>query len=123
MLTFDEKIILGYGLSFSHKDTDLSDVNLFTSVIKSSQNNTESMAFLSGCILSSLYKTNSNNDVIPNRLSQAIVKLKKKKSITRSDKTNQIVILDKTTYNEKVYSLLEDSTTYKKNFKPTFKKG
>ena len=72
--------------------------------------------FLSGCILTSLSKNSKDEYTIPSRLCNALSKLKKKHRdvvITKSDKTNQFVLLDKRMY-QKMLDLLDDTSTCEK---------
>ena len=55
------------------------------------------------------------DSVTPHRLQKALSELKKRDVfITKSDKTNQFVIMDKTSYDEKLQVLLNDEQTYEK---------
>ena len=67
-------------------------------------------------MFSALNSEKSDNSGFPKRFQIALKKLKQNSNIvvTKSDKTNQVVILDKASYNGKLSELLNDVDTYEK---------
>ena len=107
-----EKQVLNLGLSFALKPGKEVVLDLVASTISSNLN----FPSLNGLITSSFINNFNSLDSIPRRFRVALEKLKKNKDIfiTKADKSNTAVILDKSDYLEKMNVLLSDSTTYKK---------
>jgi hypothetical protein len=91
------------------------NINSVASVVRSANGN-EELAFLTGCLFAAASNSQQAEDFseIPYRLQNALTALKRNRNIhiTRSDKTNQIVILNKDVYSEKMNELLSDPETY-----------
>ena len=123
-LKSDEKLVLGYGLNFSTKPTDEFNLDHLVSLLKANKDGALSHDFLTGCLLSSLDVCADNRVGIPRRFTLALKALKNKSDllITKSDKTNQIVILDRANYYGKLDELLVDDRTYEKLTKKNFRK-
>ena len=120
-LTRFEQIILGFGLSFGFRERFdplpdfIINYNKFLRYTNLDIFKEENFAStLKGFILSEIM--NTKKDLIPKVLLDAVFKLKKQDDIiiTRADKGNKIVILDRDTYINKAEILLNDRTVYKK---------
>lgn len=117
VLGYDEKLVLGYGLSFSTESSNVFNSKHLVSLVKTCRDNNQDFDFLSGCLVGSMCSENVTDfSDMPIRFRNAINKLKRNKDIhiTKSDKTNQIVILDSANYLSKLNDLLNDAETYEK---------
>ena len=118
-LTDTELEALSLGLKFS---TGLGK-HKFTDLITRNYRHTDSdftKGFIQGILLTAT--TSPNNETsIPKRYVRALENLKNKEDIyiTQSDKGGGIVIMDRGTYHEKMFSLLQDERTYSKTSKKT----
>ena len=106
---------LKYGLSFHIKET-LNPIKIGKSLIcfeKSSNLDPNEINICKGLVYSCF---NENNVNFPVRFTKAISKLKNNDNIhiTKADKSNSFVILNKNQYINKMNNLLEDESTYKK---------
>ena len=122
--SFDQKVALGYGLKFATETSNNLDINSIRNIIKSSKENEGDFAFLVGVCLGGT----CNDDqpcAWPERLMLAIESIKRNKDIkvSKSDKTNQLVIMDIDTYRNKMNDLLLDETIYEKLTKNPIKSG
>ena len=114
---YDEIIALGYGLKFAFKLFHPLDIEAISNLLKGTKSTSDcNFSFLSGLILAGNKSKNNNVYCWPKRLVTAIEGIRKNRNlkITKSDKTNQIVILNKTTYMNKANDLLSDDITYEK---------
>ena len=115
-LTKYEKLVLGFGLNFSFSDDRVNMVSVNKGLInleKTSGNVvSNNIQIARGCIYSLC--SNSVISNIPKCFKIALKKLKNNNDIhiTKADKSNSIVILDKLAYNEKLDDLLNDEDTY-----------
>lgn len=112
VLSEDQKIVLSYGPSFgiSHKEDILDFIakyNDTSKLFKEEWNADVIKGFilknisidrynLPGCLVSALYDLKNNEDIM----------------ITRADKGNKLVVLDKRIYTNKINALLADASTY-----------
>ena len=121
LLTLDQLVVLGYGLSFSLPPSKDDVLEFLTSYSKFEYFNTNSNEFLpqdfstlKGFILNSLYRELNNGKKIPKRFHQAISYLKQNNDliICKADKGGKVVVMDKRIYNEKMEQLLRDDNTY-----------
>ena len=115
---------MGYGLKFATETSNNLDINSIRNIIKSSKENEGDFAFLVGVCLGGT----CNDDqpcAWPERLMLVIESIKKNKDIkvSKSDKTNQLVIMDIDTYRNKMNDLLLDETIYDKLTKNPIKSG
>ncbi|KAI3379148.1 hypothetical protein SNEBB_000455, partial [Seison nebaliae] len=117
-LTNNEKEILGFGLSFSHKPGAnigidvLSSSHEFINKLPVGQRSPSLIGLLFAGFMTSLNQPHS----IQLRYRNAIADLRNDDSIivTKADKGNTIVILDRVDYNRKLNVLLQDDSTYAK---------
>ena len=67
-------------------------------------------------IIYGAYMRSSEFSYFPKRLNNALMSIKKDQNthVTRADKSNVIVLLDKADYVEKMHQLLDDENTYEK---------
>ena len=112
----DLECALGYGMSFAISDKPKT-VDVMSSVEKFAKNsdiNKENLEITKGLVYSALYSPSFCN--IPLRFQKAISSVKKDPDlhITKADKSNSVVILDKSDYNRKMLLMLEDRSTYEK---------
>ena len=115
---------MGYGLKLATETSNNLDINSIRNIIKSSKENEGDFAFLVGVCLGGT----CNDDqpcAWPERLMLAIESIKRNKDIkvSKSDKTNQLVIMDIDTYRNKMNDLLLDETIYDKLTKNPIKSG
>ena len=114
VLSDDVKKALNFGMSFV-LDKEISPLELATAINKLSFNKhfEGNIDIAKGLIYSKLNESTPNN--FPLRFRKALFDLKKDPNIhiTKADKSNCVVILDKVTYNDKILELLSDQTTYK----------
>lgn len=112
----DTACALGYGLSFAcNKEIDGVDVaRAFCNIEKYSDLTSEEVSICKGIVYSSLSKPSVPN--CPNRFTSAFKALKKDSDlhITKADKSNAVVIMDKVDYISKMNDLLIDDVTYYK---------
>ena len=103
---------LGYGLSFAHR-SNINPVQVGKSLFQLEKSSSENSDLIRGILYGSLFRKNRSS--VPLRFIKAINNLKKDDSlhITKADKSNAIVIMDKSDYVAKVNDLLSDSNTYK----------
>ena len=126
-LTKDEKLILGFGLNFSIARKQINPLSIAESFINLEKNARETispqdLAIAKGCVYA--YTNRSFKSNVPRRLEKALRNLRSNNDIfiTKADKANSIVILDKDVYQDKLRELLDDQTTYSKlNRDPTEK--
>lgn len=111
-LSDEQKIILGYGPSFgmSYNNDLLDFVTKFNECCKRFKKDWNADV-IKGFLLNNL---SPDDIVIPKCLKMALNDLKKNDNIivTKADKGNKLVILDKVTYLEKASHLLSDISTY-----------
>ena len=105
-----EKSVLSLGLSFALKP----DNSVFLDAVSSTIHLKNNLSSLMGLILNSFINSFNSLDSIPRRFRAALENLKKNDSIfiTKADKSNAVVIMDKTDYKNKINSLLADTDTY-----------
>ena len=106
---------LGYGLSFSVSNKPIDSVHIaraFCQLEKHSNIPNEDINIIKGIVYANMMKPNIPN--CPRRFTKALSDLKKDENIhiTKADKANSIVILNKCDYLEKMNNLLGDETTY-----------
>ena len=106
---------LGYGLSFSTSVKPVDSVEIakgFCMLEKNSDISSECINISKGIVYNSVQK--SDTPSCPKRFMAALKDLKKDESlhITKADKSNAIVIMDKADYIEKMETLLSDVNTY-----------
>ncbi|XP_076049509.1 uncharacterized protein LOC143030235 [Oratosquilla oratoria] len=114
-LSEDVSVALGYGLKFAYSNKDLDYVEIAKSISnfeKYCDLSLEDKNICKGIIYASL-----NNPRVPNcpdRFMKALGDLKKDKDlhITRADKANAVVILNREDYFAKMSDLLSDDITY-----------
>ena len=118
-LTKNEKLVLGFGINFSIALGTLNPLSVAESFVHLEKNMRENVSqsdlqIAKGCVYGYAKKRFSCN--LPRRFLTALKDLKANVNIhiTKADKTNSIVILDKDAYLEKVFQLLDDETTYSK---------
>ena len=106
-----EKAVLSFGLSFALKPNKDVVLDFVSSNIGKSN-----FACLSGMVLQSFVKHFQSQDSIPRRFRAALANLKNRDNIhiTKADKSNSVVILDKRDYETKMENLLSDNVTYEK---------
>lgn len=113
-----EKLVLGYGLNFAFAETKVNTLAInkgFVNLEKMCDNLSGSdINIARGCAYSLCYSDNRAN--IPKCFILALKNLKKNSDIhiTKADKSNMIVILDKHVYAQKLNNLLSDEETYEK---------
>ena len=105
-LSKDEKLVLGFGMNFSMASKSVNPMSIAKSFIQLEKNcdnniSPNDITMAKGCvyaIINNGFKTN-----IPRRFVNALGKLKKNKNIhiTKADKANAVVILDKECYDRK----------------------
>lgn len=117
ILNFDESTLLGYGLSFSMKNLDpwMDFNNNFRFWQKKQKNSDINSDILLGVTLQ-LMLNNLNHSLYPKRFYLALKSLNNNSNIivSRSDKGNNIVILNKCDYLNKSNLLLNDNNVYTK---------
>ncbi|XP_076052820.1 uncharacterized protein LOC143032236 [Oratosquilla oratoria] len=114
-LSSDVKCALGYGLSFANQHIDYVDVAKgFCNLEKYGDVPVQDLNICKGLVYSSLTTPSIPN--CPRRFSLAFKELKNDKDlhITKVDKSNCLVILNKADYVDKVKDLLNDEVTYSK---------
>ena len=111
VLTKAEQQVLSLGLSFALKPEN----NIALDFVAATINRFDS-SWLGGMIMGGLMNHFNSMDSIPKRFRTALDSLSKNKDIfiTKSDKSNTVVILNKSEYLNKMNNLLSDSTTYEK---------
>ena len=107
--------LLGLGLSFSTRPDAHSSIDLISSLDRFlTKNPSLDCPSLRGALIPALQTLSSPNLSLPRRYRQALVDLRRMElTILPSDKGNQVVILDTSTYLEKALDLLSDGTTYR----------
>lgn len=112
---------LGYGMKFAttRRPTASSIANSIHVLEKKSSISSQQLDITKGIIYRCLLTQPIIESNIPRRFSVSINKLKTNESIhiTKADKCNSFVILDKINYIEKMNELLSDQNTYKKLIK------
>ena len=108
---------LGYGLSFAVCDRDINSVEIgkaFCNLEKYSDLSSENVNICKGMVYSLMLKPNDKN--FPRRFTKALSELKKDQHlhITKADKSNAVVIMNKRDYISKMENLLSDENTYEK---------
>ena len=106
---------LGYGLSFpvSNKPTDSVQIaRAFCQLEKYSDIPSDDINITKGIVYGNMMKTDTPN--CPRRFNKAYSDLKKDENIhiTKADKANAVVLLNKNDYLEKMNNLLSDESTY-----------
>ena len=119
VLDKNEKLVLGFGYNFSVAKSNVDPISIAKSFIKLEKNASngltcEEILIAKGCVYAHMNKPCVTN--IPRRFEKALVNLKSNKNIhiTKADKSNSFVILDKSSYEEKLNDLLCDESTYSK---------
>lgn len=114
-LNLDEKLAVGYGLTCSTKTCDEFNVEHLVSKVKSNSDSEISTNLLSGSLIRSLSSWNHNEPSILKGFSEVLKRLKADIDvvITKSDKTNQIIV-NKMSYRERSNEQLNNSNTYEK---------
>ncbi|XP_076069970.1 uncharacterized protein LOC143041797 [Oratosquilla oratoria] len=108
---------LGYGLKFAYSNNEYDFVDIaksFCNLEKYSDLSTEDLNICKGIVYASLSKQVIPN--CPNRFLKALRTLKEDNDlhVTRADKANAVVILNRVDYLSKMHDLLSDETTYVK---------
>ena len=120
-LTFHQRTVLGYGLSFAlPPDNDnilsfLTDFSKFEYFLnRSNNNNDKNVSCFKGFLLKSIIDELNNKTKIPKLFLLAINDLKRNPDliICKADKGGKAVILDKSSYIDKMNLLLNDQDTY-----------
>ena len=116
-LSNDAKCALGYGLKFATSNQQLNFVDVakgFCNLEKVSDIPAQDINICKGFVYSALATPSFPS--CPKRFLIALSDLKKDKDlhITKADKSNCVVILNKVDYNEKMKTLLSDKDTYTK---------
>ena len=111
-LSKDEESVLGLGLSFALKPSKDAALDFVSSTMNSAVNH----SYIFGMVVNSFIHHFKSLDSIPRRFRKALEKLRKEDSIriTKADKSNTVVIMNKVNYEEKMRDLLNDETTYDK---------
>ena len=107
---------LGYGLSFSISPSVPNYIDIaegFCNLEKKGNISKDSLNLVKGFIYG--VSASPSHPNVPQRFLKVYKKLKSNENlhITKADKSNAMVILDKHDYNEKMYVLLNDNNTYK----------
>lgn len=106
---------LGYGFSFNPDNKKPDVLTISKSLLglkKISDLPPSHIDIAKGVIFNSIFQRSENN--FPKCFTKSLISLKRDKEIviTKADKTNSIVILDRVTYSEKISNLLNDTDTY-----------
>ena len=106
---------LGFGLSFAISDNEINSVEIakaFCNLEKYSDLSSENINICKGMIYSLMLKPSEKN--CPKRFTKALSVLKKDQHlhITKADKSNAVVIMNKQDYINKMETLLSDENTY-----------
>ena len=111
-LSKDEEAVLGLGLSFALKPNKDAALDFVASTMNSAVNH----SYIFGMVVNAFVQHFNSLDSIPRRFRKALEKLRKEDSIkiTKADKSNSVVIMDRANYKEKMQLLLNDDTTYEK---------
>lgn len=111
-LTENQRIILGYGPSFgiSHKEDILDFITKYIDISKQFKEEWNADV-IKGFILRNISTDKYN---LPDCLLSALYELRKNENIliTRADKGNKLVVMDKEIYINKINMLLADTSTY-----------
>ena len=110
VLTEVEKQVLCLGFSFAVSPGK----EITLDFVSSLSNNRFNLPCLNGFIINNFINNFRNYDSIPRRFRLALENLKKNNSIfiTKADKSNSVVILDRVNYEEKMLNMLSDPNTY-----------
>ena len=107
---------LGFGLSFSlvSKPTTLSVASSLSKFEKSTELSQQHTDIIRGIVYCAMHFNSDMN--FPARYKKSLTELRKDQTIhiTKADKSNSIVILDKVDYISKMHTLLDDDVTYRK---------
>ena len=113
----NEKLVLGYGINFSYTSdrNNIMSINKSFSKLEKFKNNNvsqENIQIARGLVYSNCLSGFKSS--IPKCFATALKNLKRNKNIhiTKADKSNALVILDSTAYNDKLNDLLNDRETY-----------
>ena len=103
---------MSLGLSFALKPNKDAALDFVASTMNSAVNH----SYIFGMVVNAFIQHFNSLDSIPRRFRKALEKLRKEDSIkiTKADKSNSVVIMDRANYKEKMQLLLNDDTTYEK---------
>ena len=119
-LTLDETTTtaLGYGLNFhiNRRPSSVAISKAFRVLESQGDISDSNLNIAKGMVYKDMLSTPLIKNNMPRRYIKSLANLKKNKniSITKADKSNSLVILDKPNYIEKMQVLLNDTSTYKK---------
>ena len=121
-LTWDMKCVLSFGLSFVLPADGNCIINFLTNFNRYEKRCPEKQNVAKGFILNDIVSSLKNN-FLPSRFRSALVSLKRNKDIiiTKADKGNKVVLMDKTDYVAKLNDILSDNNTYCKLVKDPLK--
>ena len=113
-LSSDESTLLGLGFSFNLQPSNRDIISTISSFENFIFKHGKDRDFLRGIISPFLLSIKQDSPFLPRRLWKSLQALKQDKSITilPADKGGKVVILDTSTYHQKVMELLSDVETY-----------